>query len=65
MPVKPPVDDELFSMCFHCNSSETEGGPALTKLHSSSDIKVCEYCRGSMFKKQGETTLTRDKVGVA
>ena len=61
MPVKPPVDDALFSMCFHCSSSETEGGPALTQLHSSSDIKVCDFCRGSMFKQHGET-LTRDKV---
>ena len=62
MPVKPSVDDELFSMCFHCSSSETEGGgPALTQLHSSSDIKVCDFCRGSMFKNHGET-LTRDKV---
>jgi hypothetical protein len=47
MPVKPAADDELLRTCFHCGgegSGEGEDG-GLTRLHSSSEIKICSYCK--------------------
>ena len=47
MPVKPAADDALLRQCFHCGGGEGEDGGDgdLTQLHSSSEIKICSYCK--------------------